>query len=146
MSAVKQLTSKHDRFQERNRIHEANPEPGDYWHEHYSPYFVVLAYDKEKDEVVYCDTTIDHPSTLEFEFDVSKAKKTTREFLFKRVHYDSDGMRDKYIADNFTTHAAIAQDWIELGSPFQWIEPNDSETSLDKLIFLRPPVKGQHFW
>lgn len=115
-----------------NKEHEQNPQPGDYWHERFSPYFIVVEYDKENDLVYYADEVIWTRDNGAFTFDFSRVKRKSRMQLFTRVHYNSEEPKDNYVADCYPKPKANLQEWISLGRPFI----DASEKTLDKLIFL----------
>ena len=115
-----------------NKEHEQNPQPGDHWHERFSPYFVVVEYDKENDLVYYADEVIRMRDKGTFAFDFSRVKRKPRRQLFTQVHYDSKELKDSYVADCYSKPKANLQEWISLGRPFI----DASEKTLDKLIFL----------
>jgi hypothetical protein len=79
--------------QERNALHIEKPMPGDYWHEMFCPYHVVLAADDEY--VTICDKKIDLKDG--WTFDLSETKQITHLEHRNIVTYTS--MRDKFVAD-----------------------------------------------
>ena len=115
-----------------NKEHEQNPQPGDYWHEIFSPYFIVVEYDKENDLVYYADEVVWMGNNGTFVFDFSRVKRKPRRQLFTQVHYDSKELKDIYVADCYPKPKANLQEWISLGRPYI----DASEKTLDKLIFL----------
>lgn len=132
---------------QNNLAHEQNPEPGDCWAEFACiPYFVVLAYDKESDLVTYANTYIEKDVTSanygSRMIEVADAQRTKRTLLFKRVHYNSEHIRDKYCAELvLKNYSSLVKEWTSLGSPFK--DYNPSEIYLDKLVFLSEKEKEQ---
>ena len=81
----------------RNVKHEKSPQPGDYWHERFTPYFIVIRHDKQTDTVFYVDDKIYVDDY--FKFDFAKVKNLPRTELFKQVHYDSTCLDRAFVAD-----------------------------------------------
>ena len=77
----------------RNRMRIADPQPGDYWHEMFSPYFVVI--EREGDKVLICDKrkTMGDGWT----FDLTACRYMTIAELRHEVTYGT--MPDKFVAD-----------------------------------------------
>ena len=115
-----------------NKEHEQNPQPGDYWHERFSTYFVVVEYDKENDLVYYADEVLRMKDKGTFAFDFLRVKRKPRRQLFTLVHYNIKELKDSYVADCYPKPKANLQEWISLGRPYI----DASEKTLDKLIFL----------
>ena len=80
-----------------NVKHEKSPQPGDYWHEMFSPYFIVIRHDKKTDTVFYVDDKIYVDNY--FKFDFAKVKRLPRTELFKQVHYNSTCLDRAFVAD-----------------------------------------------
>lgn len=78
--------------QHQNLRHIENPMPGDYWHEMFAPYHVVLAADDTY--VTICDKTIDCGNG--WTFDLSETKQITHLEHRNLVTYST--MRDKFVA------------------------------------------------
>lgn len=81
----------------RNVKHEKSPQPGDYWHERFVPYFIVIRHDKKTDTVFYVDDKICFDDYVEFDF--AKVKSLPRTELFKQVHYNSTCLGSAFVAD-----------------------------------------------
>ena len=81
----------------RNVKHEKSPQPGDYWHERFTPYFIVIRHDKQTDTVFYVDDKIYVDDY--FKFDFAKVKNLPRTELFKQVHYNSTCFDSAFVAD-----------------------------------------------
>ncbi len=75
-----------------NEKHVAEPQPGDYWHECFSPYHVVLAVDG--DAVTICDKTLSVGKS-QWTFDLSVIKTVSRSELRALARY---GVIDGWIA------------------------------------------------
>lgn len=75
-----------------NRAHVEYPQPGDYWHEMFCPYFVIL--EVVDDHVVICEKTKQHSDS--WSFDLSECKVISRVELEKQVKYST---MDKFVAD-----------------------------------------------
>lgn len=82
--------SRHD----RNEARIATPRPGDYWHEMFCPYFVVVAVDG--DDIVICDKTLDVDDS-HWTWDLHRCRYATKAELRRRVTYET--MPDKFVAD-----------------------------------------------
>ena len=80
-----------------NVKHEKSPQPGDYWHERFTPYFIVIRHDKKTDTVFYVDDKIYVDDY--FKFDFAKVKSLPRTELFKQVHYNSTCFGHAFVAD-----------------------------------------------
>lgn len=100
---IQHLTKPHLNKKESARYllnvkHEKSPQPGDYWHEMFSPYFIVIRHDKQTDTVFYVDDKI-YGDMNYFKFDFAKVKNLPRTELFKQVHYDSTCFDSAFVAD-----------------------------------------------
>lgn len=83
--------------EERHRLdeeHVRNPQEGDFWHEMFSPYFLVVAVGDKGVLVVHKTVPVgrDH-----YRFDENELRYMTRQELRDKVTYPS--MRDKFVAD-----------------------------------------------
>jgi len=77
-----------------NQKHIENPQPGDFWHEMFSPYHVVLAV--ADNHVIICEKT--KPTDANhYTFDLSETKTLSHLEHRNLVTYSS--MRDKFVAD-----------------------------------------------
>lgn len=85
------------RYEERqllNKKHIEDPQPGDFWHEMFSPYHVVLAV--ADNHVIICEKT--KPTDAHhYTFDLSETKTISHQEHRDLVTYKS--MRDKFVAD-----------------------------------------------
>lgn len=79
---------------ERNAARIANPQPGDYWHEMFCPYFVVVAVDG--DCILICDKKVDVDAE-HWTFDLTACRYATLAELRRRVTYET--MPDSFVAD-----------------------------------------------
>lgn len=114
----------HDRQeqQEQNRRALVNPQPGDYWHEMFCPYFVVV--DRRDDDITVLgclgspnshnrkdqpNAKIDHPDGT-WSFDYSQSMTVDRAWIERAVRYESI---DGFVADvvNSERTRAIVSEW-----------------------------------
>ena len=85
------------RYEERqvlNQKHIENPQPGDFWHEMFAPYHVVLAVTDS--HVIICDKKVSVDSH-HYTFDMSETKTISHLEHRDLVTYKT--MRDKFVAD-----------------------------------------------
>jgi hypothetical protein len=103
---------------EQNQKHFDLPEAGDYWHERFSPYFIVLDVDYVTGLYIVCDVKkdIDNHS---WTFDTTCSKQVTRKY-FDCVKYASI---PEFVADVVTGHEGFIRDWEHYGKPFTPIQP-----------------------
>lgn len=80
--------------QELNEEHVKNPQIGDFWHEMFIPYFLVV--EIVTSGVIVLDETISI-SESHYKFDETKPKFISLESLKERVTYPT--MRDKFVAN-----------------------------------------------
>ena len=84
----------YEKQQEKNKRHADKPQVGDFWHEMFAPYHIVLAVTDT--HVIICNKTksvdADH-----YTFDLSETKTVTLEEHKNIVTYST--MRDKFVAD-----------------------------------------------
>ena len=92
--------------QEQNKQHTDNPQVGDFWHEMFSPYHVVLAVTDT--HVIICDKTVPAGSN-HYTFDLTETKTVTLEEHKNIVTYST--MRDKFVAD--VVPKSRMMPWIE---------------------------------
>lgn len=86
--------TRYEERQELNKKHIEDPQPGDFWHEMFSPYHVVLAV--ADNHVIICDKT--KPTDWHhYTFDLSETKTISHQEHRDLVTYKS--MRDKFVAD-----------------------------------------------
>ena len=76
-----------------NRAHAEYPQVGDYWHEMYCPYFMVL--EVLENHVIICEKT-KQVDNNHWTFDLDECKLISKEKLEKRVKYST---MDKFVAD-----------------------------------------------
>jgi hypothetical protein len=69
-----------------NESHVAFPQPGDYWHEMFCPYHVVLAFDGTN--VIVCEKKVDVDKD-HWTFDLSETKTYPLDQFRKKVTYGS---------------------------------------------------------
>lgn len=81
-----------------NVSHAEFPQVGDYWHERFSPYFVVL--DVLDDHVVICDKKMD-VDINHWCFDYREYKVITKQEMVKQIKYST---MDKFVADVCPEH------------------------------------------
>ena len=77
-----------------NKEHIENPQIGDFWHEMFSPYFVVAEI-TNNGVIVYDKTLPDGPN--HYVFDETKQKIMNKEEMRNKVTYST--MRDSFVAD-----------------------------------------------
>jgi len=101
----------------------ANPQPGDYWHEMFCPYFIVVDREGDKFCVLSClggpksftrkhelDAKVDTKDG--WHFDYSKSMLVDHEWIRQTVRYESI---DGFVADVVQSEktARIVQEWRE---------------------------------
>jgi hypothetical protein len=96
---------------ETNIKHALNPEPGDYWHEMFTPIMVVL--DVTSMHVVICDGT--KPADKDrWSWDYKKIKCLTRKEFNMKPRYDSPKLIDHFHCDVMpNAHVDVACDYHE---------------------------------
>jgi hypothetical protein len=95
-------------MQARSLEHRSNPQPGDYWHEMFSPYFIVLAVDSKYVLVCRKRVPVDKDHWV---FDVQHTVTMTRERFEKILSYNAPGMEDKVPADVVFGHMSTVEEW-----------------------------------
>jgi hypothetical protein len=98
--------------------HYINPEVGDYWHEMFCPYFIVLAV---LDDGLYiiCDEKM-RVDDSSWKFNLALCKQVSFEY-FSRVRY---GSIDGFCADvSVGNHPAVVDAWLVMDKPVIQIEP-----------------------
>ena len=107
---------------QRNQEALDNPEPGDYWHERFSPYFVVVSKEGDQYRVLSCMGGPHHylrkdelNARIEIDrdhwgFDYSKSMLVDREWIKRAVTY---GSIDGFVADAYNTEKTqqIVAEW-----------------------------------
>lgn len=95
-------------FDVENAAALAEPKPGDYWHEMFSPYFIVVAVKQGKISILQ-DTIHENGG---FHFDLDTVTEVDSEWLQKRVRYQ---LIDGFVADCVNTENTrkIADNWRE---------------------------------
>lgn len=88
--------------------HRANPEPGDYWHECFVPYFVVLAVGAR--DVLVCRKTKEVDSG-HWTWDLGHTVTLSRERFEKAISYET--MPDKTAAIVVPGHTWAVECWRE---------------------------------
>jgi hypothetical protein len=92
--------------QKQNKKHVDKPQVGDFWHEMFSPYHIVLAVTDT--HVIICDKTVPAGSN-HYTFDLTETKTVTLEEHKNIVTYQT--MRDKFVAD--VVPKSRMMPWIE---------------------------------
>lgn len=94
-----------------------NPKPGDYWHEMFCPYFLVVRCQGNKVTVLSCIEKNDFNARIVYEngtweFDLSKFMIVDREWIKEKVTYSHC---KGFVADviNSEKTQRIAKDWIQ---------------------------------
>lgn len=84
----------HEEQEQLNREHVKKPQVGDFWHEMFCPYFLVV--EVTKHGIIVLDKTkpVDEGH---YTFDEKQPKVMTLDDLYKAVTYET--MRDKFVAD-----------------------------------------------
>jgi hypothetical protein len=88
------LNMTHEEQEQLNREHAKNPQVGDFWHEIFSPYFLVVEITKYGIIVLDKTRPVDKDHYI---FDETKPRVMTLDDLYKMVTYET--MRDKFVAD-----------------------------------------------
>lgn len=87
-----------------------DPKPGDFWHEMFCPYFVVLA--NHGDELIICEYGKPMPGN-HWTWDLTKAKAVPKSYM-ECVKYQSI---EGFVADVSRTQYWAVEAWKDLGSP-----------------------------
>ena len=103
-----------------NEKHYNNPQEGDYWHEMFCPYFIVLSI--VENGYIICSERIDVDSG-HWRFDLSKATLVDKNY-FDKVKYQSISGFCADVVNNITTNK-IVKEWEDLGSPIIISEEKD---------------------
>ena len=113
-----------DRYLEANQKAFDNPRIGDYWSEHFCPYFIIVDINDDKYTVLSC-LGGPHSFTRKDElnakievdsghwtFDLSKSMVVNRQWITKAVKYESI---DSFVADVINTEKTqnIVSEWRE---------------------------------
>jgi len=113
-----------DRYLEANQKAFANPRIGDYWSEHFCPYFIIVDINDDKYTVLSC---LGGPNSFtrkdelnakievdsgHWTFDLSKSMVVNRQWITKAVKYESI---DGFVADVSNTEKTqnIVSEWRE---------------------------------
>lgn len=93
-----------------------NPKIGDYWHEMYCPYFLIVDINYNEYTILSCLNRNNEPCAKidnkndTWSFDFTKSMKVNHEWIKKTVKYSSiDGFVARVVRNN--TFLKIAQDW-----------------------------------
>ena len=86
----------------------ANPKPGDFWHEMFSPYFIVV--DVKQDKITVLNTVIHGDDGYYFDYD--KPTVVDRKWMSERVRYVSIAAFCADVYSNNNTKEIVAQ-WRE---------------------------------
>ncbi|WP_256824916.1 ead/Ea22-like family protein [Pseudomonas kurunegalensis] len=114
-----------------NELHLREPQPGDFWHERFCPYHIVLAV--TPDGVVITDKTKPDGSS-HYTFDLEAAKEITHEEHARAVRYSSG---NGFAADVVPARAAgSVREWKAAGSKYipiaeQQAAPHAGEALMD---------------
>jgi hypothetical protein len=90
------MTSYFEAAQLKNKEHTDKPQVGDFWHEMFAPYHVVLAVTDT--HVIICEKTKETDSN-HYTFDLSETKTVTLQEHKDLVTYKSESMKHKFVAD-----------------------------------------------
>jgi len=118
------MTSEQIRLQDLANLKAlANPQPGDYWHERFCPYFIVVDREGDKFRVLSClggsnsftrkdELNAKIESKDGWYFDYSKSMLVDHEWIRRTVRYESI---DGFVADMVQSEktARIVQEWRE---------------------------------
>jgi hypothetical protein len=116
------MLAKNDERNELNVKHLAYPQPGDYWHEMFCGYLVILKV--EADKIYICDVKKDIDSEY-WEFDLEKSRIISKQELERDVKYSTI---DGFVADVIPEHLMpTVRKWEKLGCPI-WEEPAADQT------------------
>ncbi|MBF8746878.1 hypothetical protein [Pseudomonas monteilii] len=114
-----------------NELHLRDPKPGDFWHEHFCPYHIVLAVTPVG--VVIADKTRPDGDS-HYTFDLESAREITHEEHAKAVRYSSG---NGFAADVVPVRAALSvREWKSAGSKYiaiaeQKAAPHAGEALMD---------------
>lgn len=96
-----------------NELHLRDPKPGDFWHERFCPYHIVLAVTPSG--VVIADKTRPDGDS-HYTFDLESAREITHEEHGKAVRYSSG---NGFVADVVPVRAALSvREWKAAGSKY----------------------------
>lgn len=109
----------------KNQEAEARPKPGDYWHEMFCPYFIVL----HVDPLIICDVVHDNEDGT-WSWALEKSKEV--EAFPSRVHYNTEALKEKYVADCLREAGIVdVEHWQSIDQPFTALpEENDMTDEL----------------
>jgi hypothetical protein len=113
-----------DRYLEANQKAFDNPRIGDYWSEHFCPYFIIVDINDDKYTVLSCLGGPDSFTRKDelnakiqvdsghWTFDLSKSMVVNRQWITKAVKYESI---DSFVADVINTEKTqnIVSEWRE---------------------------------
>ncbi len=100
----------HETRHDRNKRRIADPKPGDYWHEMFCPYFVVVGV--EGNHILICDKKKSVGSD-HWTWDLGQCRYETKAELRRQVTYDT--MPDKFVADcSPNSHTWVVDAYAEL--------------------------------
>lgn len=108
----------HQAQQTLNEAAMLDPQPGDYWHEMFCPYFMVVQVLGDRITVLNCleshgPSAVKPVDAGHWTFDVNTYMTVDREWIAKRVQY---GSIPGFVADvvrGRENHLAFVNDWIQ---------------------------------
>lgn len=128
-----------------NLEHATNPQPGDYWHEMFNPFCVILAVNGNN--VTYCDTTKDVGDG--WSWDLRFTTTQSIDLFRARISYTSSS--EFWVSVRPEAHTGAVKQWKEsLGVPPEWITERLTHglppLSLDEQRRWYESVYGPHEW
>lgn len=108
--------NREDRY-ELNWKHYNWPEVGDYWHEMFCPYFIVLAV-LDDGLFIVCDETL-RVDDSHWKFNLALAKQVTIDYFSKVKYASIDGYCADVVVGN---HQAIVDEWLVMDKPIIQVE------------------------
>lgn len=112
------MTYKHNEQQVANQAAMSNPRPGDYWHERFCPYFLVVQVKGDKITVLNCVPNYGTSARQDvdrdyWEFDYSKAIEVDRIWIENLVQYNTISGFVADVVRNGDKHLSIVNEYIE---------------------------------
>ena len=135
------MSYNHRAQQSTNREAVADPKPGDYWHEMFCPYFLVVAVADQKITVLNCLASRGVSARIPVDadhwtFDYNKSIVVDRHWIDNLVKYESS---NDYVADvvrDNEKYQTIVDEWVahraaQLMQEFQALGPAATKYLLD---------------
>lgn len=137
----------HDEMNKLDQHALDNPQPGDYWHERFSPYFMVVQVNGDDITVLSCmggpkSYSRKHELNAKIEnddgtwsFDYSKSMIVNREWMAKAVKY---GIIEGFVADvsRSDKHKPVVKEYLEYRAKILLKELKDLGPEVSRQLLL----------